>query len=460
MKLRLRLLVLFSVSVLAALSVASFLAWHETREEIYEILDAQQVAFLKHLATSDIEALLEHGERYEADNGNEKENIAFAIYDEGGRLLLNNGLYGLISPDMPPNGEIRINTQSRWRAFWQRTPPDRDGTWYIIVVGQHMDYRDDAAADAVENQLMPWLFLFPILFVIVLWMLNMEFKPIEKLSSDLGRRRPDDERPIDCARIPSEIRPLVEKLNLLFARMGATLRRERRFTADAAHELRSPLAGLRVQAEVAQLAVDDAAVRERALVNLTQGIDRTARLVEQLLTLSRLDALGELGNESDIAAESVVEEVDIRELIADVAREFRDRAKTERVEFSLRESGSLSLLGSRPLLEIMVHNVLDNAFKYVAPGGLVDLTLTDEFLRVADNGPGVDPQSLPKLGERFFRVLGQKKIGTGLGLSIVRRVAELHDMRVEFDSPPECGLCVTIYYDRSKRKYPTEGSYS
>ena len=455
MRLRLRLMALFSLSVLAALAAASFLAWQETREEIYEILDAQQIAFLRHLVTSDVSALLKRGSGGDDGAEDEKGIAAFAIYDADGRLLLNNGLYGLISPELSGgDGEIRVNTQSRWRAFWQRTPPDKDGRRYIVVVGQHLDYRDEAAADAVEAQLMPWLFLFPLLLGTVLWMLNREFRPIAKLSQDLAGRRPDDETPIGDERLPSEIRPLVDKLNLLFLRVGNMLRRERRFTADAAHELRSPLAGLRVQAEVAQLAGDDAAVRDRALANLTQGIDRTARLVEQLLTLSRLDGLSERG-EAAIGGESP-ESIDVRRLLLDLLPDVQDRATSAGIELRFQECGTVTIQGSRTLLEILVRNLLDNALKYANPGGLVEVTLSDDGLRIADDGPGVAPEDLVKLGERFFRVPGQKKAGTGLGLSIVRRVADLHNLCLEFRSLPEGGFCATLYCQRPEAILATE----
>ena len=447
MKLRQRLLVLFGLSVLAALAVASFLAWCETREEIYEILDAQQLAFLKHLAMSDVDALVVRSADYVENPDDDKGALAFAVYDAKGRLLLNRGLYGLISPD-PPQGEegIRIGTQSRWRAFWQRVPPDGEGREYLIVVGQHLDYRDEAALKAVEAHIVPWLFLFPLLIAGVLWLLNREFRPIENISRALEARNPDDETPIEDVRIPSEIRPLVDKLNLLFVRMGATLRRERRFTADAAHELRSPLAGLRVQAEVAQMAGDDVEVRERALFNLTQGIDRTARLVEQLLTLSRLDVLGDLAGLSEYVDGNTgsAGTVDLLDILSGMLPDFKKRAEEQGTMLEFRERGDMRFPGSRTLIATLIRNLLDNALKYVPPGGLVEVTLTDDSLIVTDDGPGVDAENLPRLGERFFRVPGQKKIGTGLGLSIVSRIAALHDMSVEFRSPPGCGLCVTL----------------
>lgn len=142
------------------------------------------------------------------------------------------------------------------------------------MVGQESEYREDMAIDIIQAQLLPWLVALPVTILLIIWLVNRELSPLKRLAIRLRLRQPDDETPLDSASLPSEVQPLVDALNSLFARTGEMLVRERRFTSDAAHELRSPLAALKVQSEVAQLAGDDSEMREHALANLNEGVDR------------------------------------------------------------------------------------------------------------------------------------------------------------------------------------------
>lgn len=200
------------------------------------------------------------------------------------------------------NGALQ-GDKDLWRLVWLTTP---DGK-YRVVVGQEWDYRQDMAIDIVKAQLLPWMVALPIMVLLLIWLVTRELAPLKRLAKRLHQRQPEDETPLPLTSIPSEVKPLVEALNSLFARTKDMLVRERRFTADAAHELRSPLAALKVQTEVAQLAQEDSEMREHALSNLTEGIDRASRLVDQLLTLSRLDSLSGLDDVQEIALQDVLQ---------------------------------------------------------------------------------------------------------------------------------------------------------
>lgn len=214
------------------------------------------------------------------------------------------------------------------------------------------------------------------------------------------------------------------------------MQRERRFTSDAAHELRSPLAALKVQAEVAQLAENDAQVREQALNHLHQGIDRASRLVEQLLTLSRLDSLAGLND---------VQEVSLQKLLQESVMEAWHGAQREQVDIRLQMQEQPVIRRGQPLLlGLMLRNILDNAVRYSPPGSIVHIVLREHTLEIIDNGPGVSPEHLTSLGERFFRPPGQLKTGSGLGLSIVSRIAALHDMQTAFGNAENGGFRVCI----------------
>jgi two-component system sensor histidine kinase QseC len=175
-------------------------------------------------------------------------------------------------------------------AFLWLTSPDGK---YRVVVGQEWEYRQDMALDVVSSQLTPWLVALPVMLLLLIVLLSRELKPLKKLAQTLRSRSPDatDALPTGCAHGSA---PLLDALNHLFARTQEMMTRERRFTSDAAHELRSPLAALKVQTDVAQLSQDDPQAREKALAQLHAGIDRASRLVDQLLTLSRLDSLDNL----------------------------------------------------------------------------------------------------------------------------------------------------------------------
>ncbi|VDZ58003.1 Sensor protein qseC [Serratia odorifera] len=211
------------------------------------------------------------------------------------------------------------------------------------------------------------------------------------------------------------------------------LLRERRFTSDAAHELRSPLAALRVQTEVVQLAGDDVAMRERAVENLSVSIDRATRLVDQLLTLSRLDALPNLDGQAP---------VDWGQLVPATLAEQEHHAHQAGVTLRYQPQGAPSpRSGDGLLLSLLVRNLLDNAVRYTPTGSAVTVTLNAAELRVEDEGPGVTTQHLARLGERFYRPPGQEQTGSGLGVSIVQRIADLHGLRVSFANRREGGIC-------------------
>ncbi|VEB54025.1 two-component system sensor histidine kinase [Salmonella enterica subsp. enterica] len=232
--------------------------------------------------------------------------------------------------------------------------------------------------------------------------------------------------------VPSEVRPLVEALNQLFSRIHSMMVRERRFTSDAAHELRSPLAALKVQTEVAQLSGDDPLSRDKALTQLHAGIDRATRLVDQLLTLSRLDSLNNL---QDVA------EISLEELLQSAVMDIYHPAQQANIDVRLQLNAHDVIRTGQPLLlSLLVRNLLDNAIRYSPQGSVVDVTLHARSFTVRDNGPGVAPEILTHIGERFYRPPGQSVTGSGLGLSIVRRIATLHGMTVSFGNAAEGGF--------------------
>jgi two-component system sensor histidine kinase QseC len=221
-------------------------------------------------------------------------------------------------------------------------------------------------------------------------------------------------------------------LNGLFVRIEALLESERRFTTDAAHELRTPIAAIRAQAQVA-LNEADGAQRRHALEATLQGCDRAARLVDQLLTLARVEAAGE----------AVLRPVDLAAVARRVVAEIAPRALARRQALSLDAAEACTVQGDETLLAVLVRNLVDNALRYSPDGARVRVAVgaagAAAELTVEDSGPGMPDELQPQLGQRFFRVAGSGQTGSGLGWSIVRRIASAHEMAVRTDRSPSLG---------------------
>lgn len=444
--LRLRLMLGFLLLTLTGWGAASIGAWWQTRHNINMLFDTQQMLFAKRLATMDAErlshqplslpktkTLLKHHRGEQEDDA-----LAFAVFTRDGQMVMNDGDNGkdFLFSDYGHNGftdgKLR-GDDDLWRMVWLSTPDKQ----HVVVVGQEWEYRDDMTSDIVLANLLPWSIVLPLMMLLLLWLITYELAPLKRIARKLRARAPGDSVPLQEQRVPQEVRPLLAELNALFRRTGEMLVRERRFTSDAAHELRSPLAALKVQTEVAQLAHDDETLRHHALQNLDAGIDHATRLVDQLLTLSRLDSEGELDTQP----------VDLHQLLQQAAIDHYAKARTAETEIVLNAPDAVVIRpGNALLLSLMIRNLLDNALRYSSPGGHTALNLTCNSIEVADDGPGVSREALQRIGERFYRPPGQEKTGSGLGLSIVTHIARLHGMRVQFANRDEGGFTARIYW--------------
>ncbi|QIM44305.1 quorum sensing histidine kinase QseC [Leclercia adecarboxylata] len=427
LSLRLRLTLLFLALSLTAWFAASLVAWQQTRDTLDKLFDTQQMLFAKRLLTMDLDEIHAPERMREvpkkAKHGRlDDDALAFAIYTPDGRMVLNDGENGRDIPyhyrrDGFDNGQLN-DDNDEWRFLWLTAP---DGK-YRVVVGQEHEYRQEMALDVVRSQFTPWLVALPIMLLVLIVLLSRELRPLKKLSQTLRARTPDATDRLATQGVPIEVRPVVDALNQLFARTQAMMARERRFTSDAAHELRSPLTALKVQTEVAQLSLDDPQAQAKALTQLHAGIDRASRLVEQLLTLSRLDSLESLDD---------VEPLNMADLLQSVVMDSYHPAQQAGIEIRLNIlDPQVTRTGQQLLLSLLVRNLLDNAVRYSPRGSRVEVTLDTHSVIVRDNGPGIAPDALTRIGERFYRPPGQDQTGSGLGLSIVKRIAALHRMTV------------------------------
>ena len=279
------------------------------------------------------------------------------------------------------------------------------------------------------------------LTLLLWWAVTGGLRPLRTLGEQVARRDPDNLAPLDAGTPPAEVAPLVGSLNHLFERVGQSFARERQFTADAAHELRTPIAALRTQAQVALGATTDFE-RAKALRQVVAGCDRAARLVDQMLTLARLDPA-----QADRPAAPCNLVAIARSALADAAPGALDRA----IDVELVAEDDCTVAGDPALLSVLVRNLVDNAVRYGGSGTRVRVTVARDGggveLRVADDGPGVPAADMGRLGERFYRQMGTAATGSGLGLSIVRRIAEVHGALLAFRAAEAgTGLVVSVRF--------------
>jgi len=328
-----------------------------------------------------------------------------------------------------------------WRVF---THVDGD---HALQVAHALDERREIAAQAALRTLLPLAVLIPLLGVLIWFAVGRGLRPLDSLSRAVAMRRPDAMSPVEEHALPLELQPLAASLNALLARLDEALAAQRRFTADAAHELRTPLAALALQVEHAERA-PSAEGRAAAMADLKSGVARASRLVEQLLTMARLEPEALSRNFS---------RVDLVALADDAIVARAPIAEARRIDLGRTESAAVPVYGDAASLATLIANLLDNALRYTPKGGRVDVAVVDDagraVLTVIDTGPGIDIAARERVFERFHREIppddDTHPAGGGLGLSIARRIAEAHGATISLsDGLDGKGLAVRVRFPK------------
>ena len=423
--LRHRLVWLLTGAVAAIWLVSAWVVYQRAHHEADELLDSQltQVAetLLAIVAGGEVEHFVKELHEHAGRN---PVPIVFEIWhaDDGAmRRLATSPGHAAFEAGLPDGFSERPYQDARWRFYALQD----DDAEYRVVVAQAHDARAQLAREIGLSLLVPAVLALPLMALAVWWVVGRSLRPVDTVARQVGALDAQALAPLDeSIRLPSEIAPLRSALNALIRRVAEAFDNERRFTADAAHELRTPLAALKVQAQVAQRA-QTADRQQHALAQVIAGVDRMTHLVEQLLTLARVDP----ANQGRLPAA-----LDPAEIITAVCADLLPQAQRQGQTLVVDVSAECRLAVTEAWLRIALRNLVDNALRYAGEGARVEVRLarrgSDCILSVADDGPGVAPDLRSQLSARFVRGEVEAE-GCGLGLSIVARIAALSHAQLE-----------------------------
>ena len=314
----------------------------------------------------------------------------------------------------------------------------------VIQVAQDMAARRNMAGTLALRTVGPIALAAPLLMLVVWWVVSRSLAPVARVRGQVAARQADDLSPVSESDLPEEVRPLVHELNLLFDRVRRAFDAQKHFVADAAHELRSPLAALKLQVQSLQRAPDEAA-REVAVGRLAAGIERATRLVEQMLALAR--------HEASAAAGAKPEPVDLKEVARLAISDAIAAAQARHIDIGIARADAVQVQGQAEALRMLLRNLLDNAVKYTPEGGRVDVRIAADAagaeLRVEDSGPGLAADERARVLDRFYRLGEPEAPGSGLGLAIVKSIADLHGATLSLERSESLGgLCVSVRFPK------------
>ncbi len=309
-----------------------------------------------------------------------------------------------------------------------------------IAVAQETGVRNEIARDSALRTVMPFLILVPILLLLVAYLVRKMFRPISALSTEIDQRAEQELHPVEELRLPVEVRPFIVAINRLLARVAQSMDAQRRFVADAAHELRSPLTALSLQAERLSEAEMSGAAQER-LIALRQGIERGRNLLEQLLALATAQA----------ARDGPRSPVSVQHIYRRVLEDLMPLAEAKHIDIGVEGEQDARVLVNEFDLVAVVKNLVDNAIRYTPEGGRVDLSVSsadgNAVLQIKDSGPGIPMGERERVFDPFYRTLGSDQAGSGLGLSIVKAISDRIGAQVRLafsDEAKQSGLCISV----------------
>ena len=427
---RQQLIVALLATIVVAVLAAAYGSYQLARSEVDEVFDYH----LKQIALS----LRDHAPQNKVVLPAVDDPLDFVIQvftHDGSRLYAShphNSLPGHAQP-----GFSTVDTdEGRWRVY---AIPLRD---QVVQVAQPTRVRKEAAAAAALRTIMPFLVLLPVLGALIGWTVGLGLAPLDRLAHVVASRNALQLEPLPLADVPTEARPLIEALNDLLQRHNAALAAQGAFIADAAHEMRTPLTALQLQATLIERATNDTE-RVAAIADLKRGLLRASHVVQQLLTLAREEPGGGI-------AQPFVR-LDLVTLAGMVAADYALLAESRGIDLGIAEGvAQAPASGDAEALRTLLANLVENAIRYTPKPGRIDIALTcaggRSLLSVSDSGPGIPFEERERVFDRFYRRNELAEPGSGLGLAIVRAIADRHGIKIELNDSPLGGLRVCVHF--------------
>lgn len=448
-----QLLVSLLSSLLLVWGITVYISYQQTRDEITKLFNAD-LAQSARVVHAFVENLLQQrrltklwdqdkspdlfympilGHKYER-------KIAFQLRSVKEGVVLRSESAPEFALSLTRNGysETLIGDQL-WHVFSIST----ENGDYVIHAGQRDDIRRALVESLASQQLLAMLLALPVLGLVIWLIVSRTLKPVNRLKEQLASREAGYLQPLPLDNLPEEALPIVQQINVLFELLEQAFANERNFTSDASHELKTPLAGMMTQLQVAQKATDEG-MRNQALQKCQQAVMRMTHMVQQLLTLSRVQHHN---------VQLTKQMIDVYQVMIDAISDIEFSAHEKQIEIELRGDEGIAIEANPQLLNILFRNLLDNAIKYTPAGGRVSIALGREkqkvWLSIEDSGPGVADEDYERITQRFYRCVetAQAAEGSGLGLSIVQRIMRLHDADIAFSKADLGGLKVVLRFN-------------
>jgi len=438
--LRRRLLLWLLPATFAAGALASVGTYWGAFLELGDLLNDQMRYIARHVSLSGDQVSLDrHGHRLSDAEAEKQDEVLLQVWDSQGQLHYSSDP----ALQLPAATVVGVSDLSYQGQTWHTFVTQRGDR--LIRVAQAQDARWEALAGLAVHLLWPVLSLLPLLALFLWFGIGYGLKPLHRIVAELAQRNANSMVPIKETDLPSEISPLVTELNSLLQRLDQSFTLQRHFIADAAHELRTPIMALSIQADLAKRAEDEQE-RQQALLQLQSGVSRLAHLAQQLLTLARLEPDAQC---------APLQPVPLLALCKQVISERIRQSDLSGNDLGLVHAEDLSIMGDASALRILLNNLVDNAIRH-APGSTINLSVLRDgqnvVLEVSDDGPGIPVGERGRVLERFYRGPGEKlPQGSGLGLSIVAKIAEQHRAELILDTATGGrGLTVRISFRASE----------
>ena len=382
---------------------------------------------------------------------NEEDTTYFQITSPRGELLAGDNdiprvEVGIVDEQQPVRFRDEFIHNEETRVAYLFLPSKDPRAPAIVQVAETRRKREQLASKIISGVLLPQFAIIPLAVTLVWLGLTRGLAPLRRLQTRIRRRRPDDLSPIPLNNLPDELRPVVAAFNDMMARLEDNLGAQHRFIAAAAHQLKTPLTGLKTQTELALQESDGMQMRDY-VERIAAGVERASHLTYQLLQLARAEASHEQGGGKEF--------VDLAALAREVTTHCVPRAMVKKIDLGFEDaSSSMEIFGVALLLREMIDNLVDNAIKYTPPGGCVTVRLrsaAQAILEVEDTGIGIASADRQRIFDRFYRALGTGAEGSGLGLAIVREIAEQHNARIDvLDNPAGQGTLIRLKFFMTK----------